>query len=207
MPVLLFSKQLIFVFVGYNIGFNIGEAVNLANEDWLPNGLNSVNCKCKQYEPFELNMSAFLLKLLSNEKRKRIHTEKQLKIYERTILDLKEQIRLSSASLIENNVEYDQRKIRLQIASFLQRSKSTLEVNCANIVVTFVKQIINNKNKMYTTYSASCVYCNNDFEVKKAQAKINKNKTICYFYDIRSYERHCINIHKVQPARKKTKYF
>ena len=33
---------------GFNLGYNIAEAVNYATVDWIPFGKKSVNCDCKR---------------------------------------------------------------------------------------------------------------------------------------------------------------
>ena len=46
---------------GFNLGYNIAEAVNYATVDWIPFGKKSVNCDCKRKKTmFTMSMEPFI---------------------------------------------------------------------------------------------------------------------------------------------------
>ena len=46
---------------GFNLGYNIAEAVNYATVDWIPFGKKSVNCDCERKKTmFTLSMEPFI---------------------------------------------------------------------------------------------------------------------------------------------------
>ena len=46
---------------GFNLGYNIAEAVNYATVDWIPFGEKSINCDCERKKTmFTLSMEPFI---------------------------------------------------------------------------------------------------------------------------------------------------
>ena len=68
---------------GFNLGYNIAEAVNYATVDWIPFGKKSVNCDCKRKKTmFTLSMEPFIfhqkkIDELSHEYEKKIEMLKE----------------------------------------------------------------------------------------------------------------------------------
>ena len=68
---------------GFNLGYNIAEAVNYATVDWIPFGKKSVNCDCKRKKTmFTLSMEPFIyhqkkIDTLSHEYEKKMEMLKE----------------------------------------------------------------------------------------------------------------------------------
>ena len=68
---------------GFNLGYNIAEAVNYATVDWIPFGKKSVNCDCKRKKTmFTLSMEHFIfhqkkIDTLSHEYEKKMEMLKE----------------------------------------------------------------------------------------------------------------------------------
>ena len=53
---------------GFNLGYNIAEAVNYATVDWIPFGKKSVNCDCERKKTmFTLSMEPFIFHQNDND--------------------------------------------------------------------------------------------------------------------------------------------
>ena len=68
---------------GFNLGYNIAEAVNYATVDWIPFGKKSVNCDCKRKKTmFTLSMEPYIfhqkkIDTLSHEYEKKMEMLKE----------------------------------------------------------------------------------------------------------------------------------
>ena len=71
---------------GFNLGYNIAEAVNYATVDWIPFGEKSVNCDCERKKTmFTLSMEPFIfhqkkIDTLSHEYDKKMEMLKEERI-------------------------------------------------------------------------------------------------------------------------------
>ena len=71
---------------GFNLGYNIAEAVNYATVDWIPFGEKSINCDCERKKTmFTLSMEPFIfhqkkIDTLSHEYDKKMEMLKEERI-------------------------------------------------------------------------------------------------------------------------------
>ena len=72
---------------GFNLGYNIAEAVNFGTIDWIPFGINSVNWNCNEKKlMFTMSMDPFIfyenqIKKLTNEYENEIENLKEEQFY------------------------------------------------------------------------------------------------------------------------------